>query len=79
MRIVAIELMPTDRRGTGMGVRSLIGSVGITTGLLISSVIVLEIGLGLTFIIFVLGNFAIIPLGFLYVKETKGVNLKDIK
>jgi len=79
IRIMAIELMPTDRRGTGMGVRSLIGAAGITTGLLVSSVIVLEIGLGLTFIIFVLGNFLIIPLGFLFVKETKGVDLADIK
>ena len=79
IRLIALELMPTDRRGTGIGVRSLIGAVGITTGLLISSFIVLELGLGITFIIFVLGNFLIIPLGFLFVKETKGVDLKAIK
>jgi MFS family permease len=79
IRIIAVELMPTDRRGTGIGIRSLIGAVGITAGLLLSSFIVLVLGLGLTFIIFVFGNLLIIPLGFLFVKETKGVDLKDIK
>ena len=79
IRIIALELMPTDRRGTGIGIRSLIGAVGITTGLLMSSFIVLELGLGITFIILVFGNLFIIPLGFLFVKETKGVDLKDIK
>ncbi|MHA1471981.1 MAG: MFS transporter [Promethearchaeota archaeon] len=78
IRLIAIELMPTDRRGTGIGVRGLIGAVGTTTGLLISSIIILEFGLGLTFIIFVVGNLLIVPLGFM-VKETKGVNLADIK
>jgi hypothetical protein len=79
IRIIALELMPTDRRGTGIGIRSLIGAVGITTGLLISSVIILQIGLGITFIIFVFGNLLIIPLGIVFVKETKGVNLAEIK
>jgi len=79
IRMVALELMPTDRRGTGIGIRSLIGAIGITIGMLISSFVVLELGLGITFIIFVFGNLLIIPLGFLFVKETKGVDLKDIK
>ncbi|MHA2287194.1 MAG: MFS transporter [Promethearchaeota archaeon] len=79
IRLVTLELMPTDRRGTGIGVRSLIGAIGTTTGLLISSFVILEIGLGLTFVIFVLGNFIIIPLGFIFLKETKGVDLGDIK
>ena len=79
IRIIALEQMPTDRRGTGIGIRSLSGAIGITTGLLTSSFIILEIGLGLTFIIFVLGNLLIVPLGFFFVKETKGVNLAEIK
>lgn len=79
IRIVALELMPTDRRGTGIGVRSLVGAVGITVGQLINSFIVIDLGLGITFTIFVLGNFLIIPLGFLFVKETKGIKLADIK
>ena len=79
IRIIALEQMPTDRRGTGVGVRSLIGAIGITTGLLTSSFVILGLGLGLTFIIFVFGNLLIIPLGFFFVKETKGVNLADIR
>ena len=79
IRLMAVEVMPTDRRGTGIGFRSLIGAIGGTIGLLMSSFIVIVLGLGLTFIIFVFGNLLIIPLGFLFVKETKGVNLKDIK
>jgi len=79
IRIIALEQMPTDRRGTGIGIRSLSGAIGITIGLLTSSFIILEIGLGLTFIIFVLGNLLIVPLGFFFVKETKGVNLAEIK
>ncbi len=79
IRIVAIELMPTDRRGTGIGIRGLSGALGTTTGLLTSSFIILGLGLGITFIIFVFGNLLIVPLGFFFVKETKGVDLADIK
>ena len=50
----------------------------VTTGLLSSSFIILEIGLGITFVIYILGNLLIIPLGILFVKETKGVYLGDI-
>ena len=50
----------------------------VTTGLLSSSFIILEIGLGITFVIYILGNLLIIPLGILFVKETKGVYLADI-
>jgi MFS family permease len=79
IRLIALELMPTDRRGTGVGIRSLIGAIGITTGLFSSSFIILELGLGLTFIIYCFGNLIIIPLGIIWVKETKGVNLAEIK
>jgi len=79
IRIIALESMPTDRRGTGIGIRSLSGALGITTGLLMSSFVILELGLGLTFIIFVFGNIVIAPLGFFFVKETKGVDLAGIK
>ncbi len=51
----------------------------VTTGLLSSSFIILEIGLGITFVIYILGNLLIIPLGILFVKETKRVDLADIK
>ena len=79
IRLITLELVPTDKRGTGLGFRSLIGAFGTTFGLLLSSLAILVFGLGATFIIFVFGNLAIVPLGFFFVKETKGVDLADIK
>jgi len=74
IRLITIETLPTDRRGTGVGFRSLIGAVGGTIGLLSSSVVILSLGLGPTFIIFVMGNLVV-----LFLKETKGVELSEIK
>jgi len=79
IRLITIESLPTDRRGTGVGFRSFIGALGVTVGLLLSSVVILFLGLGPTFIIFVMGNFFVIPLAVLFVKETKGVELSEIK
>ncbi len=79
IRLITIETLPTDRRGTGVGFRSLIGAVGGTIGLLSSSVVILSLGLGPTFIIFVMGNLVVIPLAVLFLKETKGVELSEIK
>jgi MFS family permease len=79
VRLITIELLPTDRRGTGVGFRNLIGSIGGTIGLLLSGVVILFVGLGITFIIFVMANFIVIPLTYFYIKETKGVELAEIK
>ena len=79
IRLITIESLPTDRRGTGVGFRSFIGALGGTIGLLLSSAVILFLGLGTTFIIFVMGNFFVIPLAVLFVKETKGVELSEIK
>lgn len=79
IRLITLELVPTDKRGTGLGFRSLIGAFGITIGLLLSSLTILAVGLGTTFIIFVIANLVIIPLGYFFLKETKGVNLSEIK
>lgn len=79
LRLITIETLPTDRRGTGVGFRSLIGAVGGTIGLLSSSAVILSLGLGPTFIIFVMGNLVVIPLAVLFLKETKGVELSEIK
>ncbi|MFW9950395.1 MAG: MFS transporter [Candidatus Thorarchaeota archaeon] len=79
VRFINIEQLPTDRRGTGIGFRNLIGSIGGTVGLLSSSVVILFVGLGITFIIFVMANFIVIPLTYFYIKETKGVELAEIK
>jgi MFS family permease len=78
-RLIAIELLPTDRRGTGIGFRSLIGSIGGTTGLFLSSLVILFLGLGTTFILFVLVKLLVIPLAYMYIKETKGIELSEIK
>jgi len=37
------------------------------------------LGLGTTFMIFVFGNLLLIPLAYFFVKETKGVELSEIK
>ncbi len=79
IRLITIELLPTDRRGTGIGFRSLIGSIGGTIGLVLSSVVILFLDLGPTFIIFVSLKFTVIPLAYFYLKETKGVELTEIK
>ncbi|MHA1671815.1 MAG: MFS transporter, partial [Promethearchaeota archaeon] len=79
IRLTTLELIPTDRRGTGVGFRGLINAIGATIGLLSSGFIILIIGLGTTFIIFVLFNLLMIPLSVFLVRETKGVDLKDIK
>jgi MFS family permease len=79
IRLITLELVPTDKRGTGLGFRSLIGAIGTTIGLLLSSVSILVFGLGATFIIFVIVNLGIIPLGYFFIKETKGVDLAEIK
>ncbi|GAH72427.1 unnamed protein product [marine sediment metagenome] len=79
IRLITLELVPTDKRGTGLGFRSLIGAFGTTIGLLLSSLAILVFGLGATFIIFVIVNLGIIPLGFFFIKETKGVDLAEIK
>jgi MFS family permease len=79
IRLITIETLPTDRRGTGIGFRSLIGAIGGTIGLLSSSIVILALDLGTTFIIFVMGNLIVLPLAALFLKETKGVELSEIK
>ncbi|MFX0069838.1 MAG: MFS transporter [Candidatus Hermodarchaeota archaeon] len=79
VRLITVEIIPTDTRGTGSGLRSLISAIGITSGMLISSVLILFYGLGFTFIIISLPHFIILPLAYYFLKETKGINLSDIK
>lgn len=79
IRLITIEMLPTDRRGTGIGFRSLIGGIGGTIGLLLSAVVILFVGLGTTFIIFVMAHLFVIPIAYFFLKETKGVELSEIK
>jgi MHS family proline/betaine transporter-like MFS transporter len=79
IRLITIESLPTDRRGTGVGFRSFMGALGGTIGLLLSSLVILSVGLGITFVMFAMGNLVVIPLAAIYLKETKGVELSEIK
>jgi hypothetical protein len=74
-----MEMLPTDRRGTGSGFRILLFAIGTTIGLLLSSIAILLIGLGTTFILFIVLIFSFIPINFLFISETKGVELSEIK
>jgi MFS family permease len=78
-RISTLELLPTEKRGTALGFRSLCNALGTTITLLLSTVFILFIGLGYTFIIFALAFFILIPLNYFFVVETKGIELSEIK
>ena len=79
LRIYTLEFLPTQNRGTGLGLRTLAMSIGGTLGLFLSAPLILLITLGPTMILLVCLCFIIVPLGILRVKETKGVDLSDIK
>ena len=78
LRIYTLEFLPTQNRGTGLGLRTLAMSIGGTLGLFLSAPLILLITLGPTMILLMCLCFIIVPLG-LRVKETKGVDLSDIK
>ncbi len=79
LRIIVLENLPTDGRGTGLGIRSLLGSIGSTTALFLSNLFIIMVGLRITFIIFIMTNLILIPLCYFYIKETKGVDLRTLK
>lgn len=75
VRIVTLEITPTNARGTGTGLKSLLGAFGVTSGLLISSLITILFNLGLSFIIFSLLLLVNVPLTYYFLKETKDTDL----
>jgi MFS family permease len=77
--IMALEIIPTHTRGTGAGIKTLISSIGITVGLIISSIITYSQGLAVSFLIFSLLFIVIFVLVLMFLKETKGVNLSNIE
>jgi MHS family alpha-ketoglutarate permease-like MFS transporter len=79
LSLITIENLPTDRRASGVGLRWLFFAIGTTLGLLLSSIFILFLGLGISFIIFILSMYIIAPLTYLNLKETKGVELSEIK
>ncbi len=79
LSLITIENLPTDRRASGVGLRWLFFAIGTTLGLLLSSIFILFLGLGITFIIFILAMYIIVPLSYISLRETKGIELSEIK
>ena len=79
VRIISVEIVPTEKRGTSAGLRSLLTATGTTAGLLLSSIVIFFFGLGVAFIVFTLPLLINIPLTYKYIQETKGVDLRVIK
>ncbi len=75
-RLVSIEILPTDVRGTGTGWRSVISALGITFGSIFNSILNLAFGLGISFFIISMLLLLNIPLTYFYIKETKGKELE---
>jgi MFS family permease len=78
LRIYTLEFLPTKNRGTGLGLRTLAMAIGGTLGLFLSAPLILLITLGPTMIVLLCLCFIIVIIG-MRVKETKGVDLSDIK
>ncbi|TXT63687.1 MAG: hypothetical protein BAJALOKI3v1_330042 [Promethearchaeota archaeon] len=80
IRIIIQELVPTDKRGTGLGIRSLATSLGTTGGFILGFVFTIVFkDLGISFIILsapLLINIILIPK---FVKETKGTDLSEVE
>ena len=76
---INLEILPTETRGTGTGLKSLILHIGTTLGLVLSGIITVYAGLGITFLIASLPLIITIPLIYVYIKETKGLDLSQIK
>jgi len=76
--IMALEIIPTQTRGTGAGLKTLATSAGITAGLIVSSIITFSQGLAVSFLTFSLLFFGVFFLILIFLKETKGVNLSNI-
>ena len=79
LSIITIELVPTDARGTGIGLKSVMGTLAGTIGLLVMGIITYFFSL---FVVFVLSVFLLLinlPLIYKFLIETKGMDLSNIK
>ena len=76
LRIVTIELLPTDIRGMGTGIRAFFFAFGFTIGSISSGFLSPFIGLGGVFLALSAIALIIIPLIFFFIKETKGISLE---
>jgi predicted MFS family arabinose efflux permease len=78
LSIVILELVPTDARGTGSGLKSFFGAFGVTLGFISTSIITNISNLSTSFVILASFILIIIPLIYKYLKETKMTDMKDI-
>ena len=78
IRLNIVEITPTKARGTSSGLKGLFNAAGITTGLLISSVITLYFGLWASFLFMCLLLFINLPLIYNFIQETKGIDLSGV-
>jgi len=76
--MVILEIIPTETRGTGSGLKSLFAGIGITIGFLLSSVITFLISLEATFVILSLLLVINIFIIYKYLRETKNIDLKNV-
>ncbi|MFX0002202.1 MAG: hypothetical protein ACFE9J_01845, partial [Candidatus Hermodarchaeota archaeon] len=73
------EIIPTQTRGTGAGLKTLTSSAGITVGLILSSIITFSQGLAVSFLTFSLLFFVVFFLILVFLRETKGINLSHVE
>jgi len=78
LSIITLELLPTEARGTGNGLRGLFGSIGATTGLILTSIITYFFSLAVAFLLFSFLLLINLPLIYKYIIETKGTDLSTI-
>jgi MFS family permease len=78
LSIVVMELVPTESRGTGSGLKSFFGAFGITIGFLSTALMTYISNLSISFVILGLFGIIIVPLVYKYLKETKKVDMRDI-
>ena len=78
LSIITIEILPTEARGTGQGFRGLFGSLGATTGLILTSIIIYFFSLEVAFLTFSFLLLINLPLIYKYINETKGTDLSTI-
>ncbi|MHA1378322.1 MAG: MFS transporter [Candidatus Helarchaeota archaeon] len=76
LRIVCIEVLPTDIRGVGTGIRSFYFALGFTVGSILAAVLEPFLSLGGVFLLFATTTLLIIPLILIFIKETKGLELE---
>ncbi len=78
VRLTTLEILPTEARGTGTGLRSFVSATGMTAGLLMNSLIVINYGLSTSFVIFSVLLLINLPLIRWLLKETKGIDLSAV-